>query len=218
MPPQAEFCQRCGMPTRMRLRERSPTVERSEDELKRNRRTFFIAAAAFFFGIVVGGQSSWFDANFDFDDHRPRPAAVIAAGALFDAYEENEDEAEERFDDRAMVVTGEYVRTVPDGQGHPDLRFLTADPERPIGADIIAASHEEASRLQPGQTVTVSCQGMAGDRDDRWLRNCSIEIVAPAAATPAAAPPAGTTPPADAAPPAESTPPTAPATDGDTGA
>jgi hypothetical protein len=84
------------------------------------------------------------------------------------------------------VVTGEFVRVVPDGNGNPDLRLKTSNPAAPLGADLIQVSHEEAAQLRPGQTVTVSCQRMAGNQRERWLQNCSIESVAEAHPAPSA--------------------------------
>jgi hypothetical protein len=58
----------------------------------------------------------------------------------------------------------------------------------PLGVDLLENSHDEAARLQPGQTLTVSCEHVAESGDEHWLQNCSIEEIVPAeAAAPAKA-------------------------------
>jgi ribosomal protein L40E len=192
VPPRAEFCPQCGTPTSPGLRERL-AAPRTDDDLKRNRRNVFIIGAAFVFGLAILGQASWFDNGFDFDSDDPqRRPAVIAAQPLFEAYRDDADEAEDRFEDRYLVVTGEFVRVVPDNEGDPDLRLRTSDPELPLGVDLIGSSHREAARLRPGQRVTVSCERVVRGPEDNWLQNCSIETVAEGSEAPSAVPAGGT--------------------------
>ena len=179
VPPLREFCPECGTPTNRILREgrsegRSPG--RSEAELKRNRRNVFLIGGAGLLFLAIIGKANFIDIDMDSDERDTRPA-IIQAQALYDAYREDDGAANERFRDREMVVTGEFVRVVPDGGGNPDLRLKTSNPERPLGADLISVSHERAAELRPGQIVTVSCQRMAGNRQERWLQNCSIGTV-----------------------------------------
>ncbi len=218
MPTLAEFCPECGTPMSPGLRARRASARPVED-LKSNRRNVFIIGAAFLFGIVVGGQGGWFGSGFDFEQENERRPAVIAAQPLFEAFRDDAEEAEERYDDRYLVVTGEYVRTVPDGQGNPDLRLRTSDPLLPLGVDLVQGSHRESEALQPGQIVTVSCERVVRGPEDNWLQNCSIEAIvsgsaapageapAPAAATPTdATTPAGETPSGEAAAPDDAAP------------
>ena len=177
VPPHREFCPECGTPTSRVLREGRSGARssgRSEAELKRNRRNVFVIGGAGLLFLAIVGKVSFIDIDMDSDERDTRPA-VIEAQALYDAYREDDGAANERFRDREMVVTGEFVRVVPDGNGNPDLRLKTSNPERPLGADLIDEWHEEATELRPGQIVTVSCQRMAGNRQERWLQNCSIE-------------------------------------------
>jgi hypothetical protein len=161
---------------------------RSEEELKRNRRNVLILGALLIFGTAAISPFNWFSFNVDRGSvARHRAPVTIEAKALYDAYRQDDRAANRRYRRREMVVSGEFVRIVPDGNGAPDLRLKTSDPERPLGADLIAASHEAATRLQPGQRVTVSCRNMAGDREERWLQNCSIQADA---GSPPAPPPA----------------------------
>lgn len=197
IPAAAEFCPACGTPTSARLRE-SRAAEKAVEDPKRNRRTYFIVGAAFVFGLVIGGQAFDWDPDFDFDApvYNARPA-VADAQQIFQAYEDDEGKAEEKFGGRPMVVTGEFVRVVHDGQGHPDIRLKTSDPERPLGADLAGESYDASAELQPGQKVTLSCEGMAGGGDDRWLRSCTIQeaALAPVAPTAPASPAAPPAPP-----------------------
>jgi hypothetical protein len=174
VPPHREFCPQCGTPTSRVLREGRSGSGRSPEELKRNRRNVFLIGGAGLLLLAIMGRISFIDIDLDSDEPPPGPA-VIEAQQLYDAYREDDGAANERFRNREMVVSGEFVRIVPDGNGNPDLRLKTSNPERPLGADLIQASHEEATRLRPGQEVTVSCQRMAGNRQERWLQNCSIE-------------------------------------------
>ena len=191
-----EFCPHCGAPMH-RASEREPgaPAERSDDELKRNRRNVLIAAAALLAVAGITGRSSWFGATFDFGSHhRERGPVTIDAQQVYDAYRADAHAAARRFRHREMVVSGEFVRIVPDGQGNPDLRLKTSDPNAPLGVDLVPISYEPAARLKPGQRVTVSCQRITGFGDDHWLQNCAIQNVAggpPAAPT---APPAATPP------------------------
>lgn len=184
VPVGAEFCPQCKAPTNPRLRERLAGQQLEEDP-KRRRRTYFLIGAAFVFGLVIGGQSSWFGPDFDFDSPVPRSRPAVAeARQLFDAYRDDEHEADERFGNRPLVVTGEFLQIVHDGRGHPDLRLKTSDGENPLGADIIGESFDASAELRPGQTVTLSCERITGGGDDRWLQGCAIEQAAQAEGEP----------------------------------
>ncbi len=119
---------------------------------------------------------------------------VIQAQQLVDAYREDEHAADRRFDDREMVVSGEFLRIVPDGYGSLDLRLKTSDPDRPLGVDVAGIAIDDAKKLQPGQQVTVSCQGMGDGDDIVWVRECAVQSAADAA-------PAGPKPPGPPPPP-----------------
>jgi hypothetical protein len=113
---------------------------------------------------------------------------TIEAEALQQAYEDNPDAAEERFGGREMVVSGEFLRIVPDGYGSLDLRLKTSDPDKQLGIDVAQLAIEDAKRLRPGQRVTVSCQGMGSGADELWVRECAIQPGAEAFPTPPEAP------------------------------
>lgn len=178
------FCPECGASMREIARQDG---ERSPEELKRNRRNVLVIGAALIFGTALISPFSWivFDANPD-SVERHRAPVTIEAQQLYDAYRQDDRAANRRYRNREMVVSGEFVRVVPDGGGQPDLRLKTSDPERPLGVDLVEMSHEQAGRLRPGQRVTVNCRQMAGNREERWLQNCSIEAAAEAEATPPA--------------------------------
>ncbi len=172
--PQREFCLQCGTPTSPRLRE-ARSSDRAEPELQRSRRRAVVLGAVGLFGAAILGNFYLFGADVGLvpGEQRPGPA-VIEAQQLHEEFRTDFDAAVERYRDREMVVSGEFVRIVPDGQGHPDLRLATSDPAAPWGADLIPIAHVPAARLRPGQRVTVSCQRMAGYGQDRWLQNCAI--------------------------------------------
>ena len=132
------------------------------------------------FGIALApaaacAQDGWRALRIDGSSPASFQASVASLqNALPTSQRADFEAADERYSDRELVVSGEFVRIVPDGQGHPDLRLATSEPAAPWGADLIPIAHEPAARLRPGQRVTVSCQRMAGSGEDRWLQNCAI--------------------------------------------
>jgi hypothetical protein len=201
-----EFCVNCGAPTDPGLRERRHRLDqgrRTDGEPRSNGKTVLIAAAALLGLGAVG--SSWID--FDFDDRpaiaapdEPRGAVTIEADELYQAYRDNPEESAERFGGREMVVSGEFLRIVPDGYGSLDLRLKTSNPEAQVGVDLAQLAIEDGKKLVPGQRVTVSCQGMGDGGDELWVRECAVQPMAEALAAPA--PESAPTEPAAAAAPA----------------
>jgi hypothetical protein len=189
MPPLREYCPHCGTPVRLGRRGSRAEApgKRSDEELKRNRRTVLIVGAAILLTMGIAGKVSWFAASFERHDRHQGPV-VIEAEQVYDAYRDDAHAAARRFRGREMVVSGEFVRIVPDGQGNPDLRLKTANPEAPLGADLVPISYDAAARLRPGQIVTVSCQRITRTGDERWLQNCAIQTAAPPAPSPPKAP------------------------------
>lgn len=121
----------------------------------------------------------------------PRGPVTIEADELYRAYRDDPGAAAERFDGREMVVSGEFLRIVPDGYGSLDLRLKTSDPEEPLGIDVTQLAIEDAKQLLPGQRVTVSCQQMGSGGDELWVQDCAIQLGGDAADPPSApSPPA----------------------------
>src|SRR3954471_7064681 len=127
-------------------------VGRPDDELKRNRRNVLIVAAGLLAIAGISGNSSWFGGVIHLGTfHRDRGPVVIDAQQIYDAYRDDAHAAARRFRRHEMIVSGEFVRIVPDGQGNPDLRLKTSNPDGPLGADLIPISYDQAARLKPGQ-------------------------------------------------------------------
>jgi hypothetical protein len=194
-----EFCPHCGAPLHRSTDERemdAPTG-RSDEELKRNRRNVLIVAVGVLALAGITSRSGWLGTTIHLGSHhRERGPVMIDAQQVVDAYRDDSHAAARRFRNREMVVSGEFVRIVPDGQGNPDLRLRTSDPEAPLGADLVPISYEPAARLKPGQRVTVSCQRITGSGADYWLQNCAIQSPPAAPASPpAVAPPSPPPPP-----------------------
>lgn len=189
-----EFCPKCGTPTDPVFRERRArgTGLRPGDEVKSNRKTILIAAAGLLSLAVVG--NAVFDSDSDFFDSdesatipsRPeaRGAVVIDAEQLYQAYRDDERAADRRFDGREMVVSGEFLRIVPDGYGSLDLRLKTSNPEIPVGIDLAELALDDGKKLRPGQQVTVSCKGMGGSGNELWVRDCAVQNVQQGTAAP----------------------------------
>ena len=200
--PLRDFCPKCGTPTDPDLRESllRRSGGRPTDQQKRNRNTLLIGGAAILLALGVAGQLSWAGwpgptIHIDSDD-RPRGPVTIEADQLYQAYRDDADAAAKRFDGREMVVSGEFLRIVPDGWGSLDLRLKTSNPEAPLGIDVAQLAIEEAKQLQPGQRVTVSCQHMGEGGDELWVQDCAIQSVGEGSAAPS--PP---TPSSPSAPP-----------------
>ena len=204
VPPLREFCPKCGTPTDPGLRERLQRREgtRSPEELKRNRKTVLIGAAALLLALGVAGKFSWPGHIIHFESrehHATKGPVTVEADQLYQAYRDDPDAAAKRFGGREMVVSGEFIRIVPDGWGSLDLRLKTSNPEKPLGIDVADLALEDAKKLRPGQRVTVSCQHMGSGGDVLWVQNCAIQPTAGGAA--ASSPPASPSPPAPPAAP-----------------
>jgi hypothetical protein len=203
-----EFCPQCGTSTAAGMRERGfgPPGGRPVEELQRNRKTVFVIGAGILILLGVAGKMQPFGRHLSLSpgvikiDTRsePRKAITIAASELFEAYHKDSQAADRRFGGREMVVSGDFVRTVPDGYGSIDMRLKTEHPDLPLGIDLDNHSVDAATKLEPGQMVTVSCQRVAGTGDDPWLQDCVIQPPAEGRAA-RAAPPSPPPPPAPAA-------------------
>lgn len=191
-----DVCPHCGASTDRVFDQLDHARERSTEQLSRNRKTVLAVAGGILL-LTVGMRGFHNIRYFSFPHERisidPRrvtnEAVTIGAPELFEAYHTDSDAADRRFGGRQMVVTGEFVRTVPDGYGSIDMRLKTNHPDTPLGIDLDSHSVDEATRLDPGQVVTVSCQRVAGTGDDPWLQDCVIQPSAPAETAPAAPPP-----------------------------
>ena len=107
-----EFCPHCGAPTDpgLRARQREPRGDRSGEELRGNRKKVLIGGAAILAVLAVMGKISLPGPDIRIDTDRDgdrKGPVVIQAQQLSDAYREDEDAADRRFDDREMVVSGE---------------------------------------------------------------------------------------------------------------
>ena len=204
-----EFCPHCGEPTDPGLRarqrdQRDPRGGRSGEELRGNRKKVLIGGAVVLAALAVMGKISipGPDIRIDTDDDERKGPVLVQAQQLYADYRDDEDEAARKYDGREMVVSGEFLRIVPDGYGSLDLRLKTSDPDRPLGVDVAGIAIEDAKKLQPGQNVTVSCQGMGDGDDIVWVRECAIQSSSDATGIPK--PPAPPPPPEPPAPGNES--------------
>ena len=180
-----EFCPNCGAPTDPGLRDRQQLLGQGRQQHPQSERTsgrkgYLIAAAALLGlgGLTIGiidAESESDDRSEVIDRQLSRGAVTIEADELFKAFRDDPDEAEDRFEDREMVVSGEFVRIVPDGYGSLDLRLATSDPNAQLGIDLADLAVEDGKKLVPGQRVTVSCQGMGSGGDELWVRDCAIQ-------------------------------------------
>lgn len=199
--PLRDVCPHCGASTDSAFERLAPRERgRTREELLRNRRTVgFVAGGIFFLALAMGnfhpfGRHVSMGPGMIHIDTSPEPREPVTIGAaqLFEAYHTDSDAARRQYGRRPMVVTGEFVRTVPDGYGSIDMRLKTDHPDMPLGIDLDSHSVDAATRLQPGRQVTLSCSRVAGSGDDPWLADCVLQ---PPAETPEAGPPAPPTAP-----------------------
>lgn len=190
-----EFCPICGaaMDPGIRGSLSRGSGTRPGERRKGTKGLVLGGGAALLLALGLAGQFSgpWSDGTPASSEQRaePRGPVTIEAGELHKAYQDDPDGAARRFGDREMVVSGEFLRIVPDGYGSIDLRLKTFDPENPLGIDVTQLAIEDAKKLVPGQRVTVSCQKMGSGGDELWVQDCAIQLTADAALPSAAAPP-----------------------------
>jgi len=196
VPPLREFCPGCGTPASAAWRRRDPAERggRTPEELRRNRKTVLIACAGIAAVLAMTGKLAWHIPSVHIDMHAPPPKGPVVTDAedLVRAYAADPAAAEKKFGGREIMVSGEFLRIVPDGYGSIDMRLKSPNPDFPLGVDVADASVDDAKQLRPGQPVTVSCRGMAGSGNDRWLRECAIQ---PQGDTAPPAPPSPPPPP-----------------------
>jgi len=203
-----DYCPGCGASTdRMfdRLDQRREGG-RSPEELAQNRKTVLMLGGGLLLVLAAMGSFHPFGLHvtinrgvIHIDPRRVTNEAVtVDAPDLFEAYHTDSEAADRRFGGRPMVVTGEFVRTAPDGYGSIDMRLKTNHPDLPLGIDLDNHSVDAATKLEAGQMVTVSCQRVAGTGDDPWLQDCVLQPSSEAGTKPAssAAPSAPPAPPA----------------------
>jgi len=183
-----EFCPVCGTSMDAGLRE---GLQRTRDERPRVggkavRKVAVIGAVLLALGVA--SQVDWDDDDRSGGQEWAPGAVTIDAEELHQAYADNPGAAAARFGGREMVVSGEFLRIVPDGYGSLDLRLKTSNPEEQLGIDVAQLAIEDAKRLTPGQRVTVSCQGMGAGGDELWVRDCAIQQGIEAAPAPPEAP------------------------------
>ena len=181
--PLHDTCPHCGSSTDRvfdQLDQRSRG--RPPEELKRNRKTVLIAAAGLLLALGVAGKFSWPGHFVHVESHHrdeARGPVTVSADQLYQAYRDDPDAAAKRFGGREMVVSGEFLRIVPDGWGSLDLRLKTSNPEKPLGIDVAQLALDDAKKLRPGQMVTVSCQHMGSGGDALWVQDCAIQSPGP---------------------------------------
>ena len=193
-----EFCPQCGTSTAAGMRERGFGAPggRPVDELQRNRGRVLMVGAGILIVLGVMGKFSWPGIPIHIGTHHDQRRAPVTIGAeqLYNAYQADPAGADSRFGGREMVVSGAFVRTVPDGYGSIDMRLKTSNPQAPLGVDLDRVSVDGATKLEPGQDVTVSCRRVSQTGEEHWLQDCVIQPPADGSAAPAA-PPAPSPPP-----------------------
>jgi hypothetical protein len=178
----------------MRAGRREAPVERPPEELHANRKKVLIGGAGILIVLAVMGKIGLPGPSIHIDTDAPRKGpAVVEAQQVYDAYRDDPGSAAKRFHGREMVVSGTFLRLVPDGYGSLDMRLKTSNPEAPLGVDLARIAIDDAKKLQPGQRVTVSCKRMAGGGNDPWLQDCAIQPAAESNGVPG--PPAPPSPP-----------------------
>ncbi len=173
-----EFCPICGaaMDPGIRGSLLGGRAERPGERRKGGRKVILIGGILLALGAVGQLTWPWSNSTTGSDDRdQIRGPVTIEAEQLHKAYSDDPRAAAERFGNREMVVSGEFLRIVPDGYGSLDLRLKTSSPEYPLGIDVAQLAIEDAKQLRPGQRVTVSCQHMGAGGDELWVQDCAIQ-------------------------------------------
>nr|WP_166176561.1 hypothetical protein [Altererythrobacter segetis] len=136
--------------------------------------------AAVLLALGVAGQltGAWPDPTVTIGSDERNQAGgpvTIEAEQLYKAYSDDPGAAARRFGNREIVVSGEFLRIVPDGYGSLDLRLKTSNPNVQLGIDVAQLAIEDAKQLRPGQRVTLSCQHMGSGGDELWVQDCAIQ-------------------------------------------
>lgn len=176
-----EFCPICGAAMDSGVRGsllRGPGGRPGDGRKGSGKAVLIGGAAAILLALGLAGQftGSWPDSPVAEERNQPRGPVTIEADQLYKAYADDPRAAAERFADREMVVSGEFVRIVPDGYGSLDLRLKTSNPNAELGIDVAQLAIEDAKQLRPGQQVTVSCQRMGSGGDELWVQDCAIQL------------------------------------------
>jgi hypothetical protein len=124
------------------------------------RLVYTIAIAA---GLTVLIAGSAFYAIF-FKPHRSvesEAAITVTAVGLFNEYTANETEANKKYLDKAVEVTGEIMEVTSDMQRHPVVVLATDD----ILFGVRCTMTEEQANLKAGDTVSIKgiCKGFLSD-------------------------------------------------------
>jgi hypothetical protein len=190
--PLREFCPTCGTPTDPDLRDkllRSRGARPAEERTGIRKVLLIGGGVAAMLALAIAGNLSWSGEEADMapaERDRAAGPVIIEAEQLYRAYRDDADAATNRFAGREMVVSGEFLRIVPDGYGSLDLRLSTSDPNEPLGIDVADLAIEDAKQLTPGQRVTVSCRQMGEGGDELWVQNCAIQATGDDSAAPPA--------------------------------
>ena len=179
-----EFCPICGAAMDPGVRGsllRGPGSRPVDGRKGSGKAVLIGGASAILLALGVAGQVNGFWSNPTItigseERTQPRGPVTIEAEELHQAYADDPRAAAERFDNREMVVSGEFLRIVPDGYGSLDLRLKTSNPDEQLGIDVAQLAIEDAKQLRPGQRVTVSCQHMGSGGDELWVQDCAIQL------------------------------------------
>ncbi|HMV08522.1 MAG TPA: hypothetical protein PK325_08135 [Cyclobacteriaceae bacterium] len=128
--------------------------------MKTKRLAYTIAVAAGLTLLIAGFA---FYAIF-FKPHRSvedETAIAVTAGELFNDFATNEPEANKRYLDKAVEVTGEVMEVTSDMQRHPVVILATND----ILFGVRCTMAEEHSTLKAGDAVAIKgiCKGFLSD-------------------------------------------------------
>ena len=186
-----EFCPICGAAMDPGVRGsllRGPGGRPGDRRKGGGKAVLIGGAAAILLALGVTGRVTgfWSDSPVTEERNQPRGPVTIEADQLHKAYADDPRAAARRFDNREMVVSGEFLRIVPDGFGSLDLRLKTSNPDEQLGIDVAQLAIEDAKRLRPGQRVTVSCQHMGSGGDELWVQDCAIQLAGDVALPPSA--------------------------------
>jgi hypothetical protein len=128
--------------------------------------------------LVVVGVMAWRRADTaseDVDVTTVLGDLPVTATELFAAYQANEAAAQQQYGDVPLLVSGTVDSVTLDILNKPVVKLRTPDESMSMQAGLTEASQPKASKLSPGDQVTLRCTGASTPTGAPALEHCDIQ-------------------------------------------
>jgi hypothetical protein len=157
-------------------RRSSRTSAKAPDKRRKTRRLLLLLALAAL--LVVAGVMVWNRRDTAADDLDVTTMVgdlPITAPELFTAYQANEAAAQQQYGDVPLLVSGTVDGVTLDVLNKPVVKLRTPDELMSMQAGLTEASQPKASKLSPGEQVTLRCTGVSTPTGAPALEHCDIQ-------------------------------------------